>query len=1298
MKKILGLDLGVSSIGWALVNEASESGEVSSIEKIGVRVNPITVDEKQNFEKGKAITTCADRTLKRSMRRNNQRYKLRREHLKELLVEGGLISDDTVLAEDGKNTTFETIEYRARAASEKITLDMFARVLLNINKKRGYKSSRKVKSTEEDGALVDAMEVTKLIKESGQTPGQYCFELLKSGQKTLPTFYKSDLQDEFSRIWDFQKQFYPDQLTDVLKEALQGKNRTQTWAICKDPFNIEGIKREGNSKNRTFENYQWRSHAVTEQLGLEELAIVFQEINGKISASSGYLSDISDRSKTIFFNGQTIGQYQWEIIRNNYHAGITNLVFYRQDYIAEFEKIWNTQAAFYPTILTPELKKAVKDEIFYQRPLKSQKGKISLCELTTKEFGPRVCPKSSPIFQDFRIWQRLNDLQVTNAECSFALTLDEKNSLYKELSFKEKLSKKDILTILYGKNAKYYDLNFKELIGNKTNVSILVAIQRTLEEYGQDDINFAKRRSDDIEDILTVFKSDIGIPFSFFTTDYTKAGQEFDKQPIMELWHLLYSYQGDNSKTGNDSLIEKLKIKFGFSHLAATFLASATFEEDYSNLSSRAMKKILPFMMEGKGYAEACEEAGFNHSKHSLTSEQLDSKPLLDRMEEIKKDSLRNPVVEKILNQMVNVVNAVIEEYGQLDEVRIEMARSLKNNAERRANDLKRQSESERYNDQCRQEILSQKHIFGLDYVSHNDLVRYRLYKELESNGFKTLYSNTYISPQDLFTNRFDIEHIIPQSRLFDDSYSNKTLETRDVNREKSNDTAYDYMVKTYSEDEVKEYVAKVRKLCDDKVISKAKRDNLLRTANEIPEEFLNRDLVASQYIARKAKEMLETIVRRVVPTTGSITDQLREDWGLINIMREITWDKYSAAGLTYYETNKDGQKIPKIKEWSKRIDHRHHAMDALTIAFTKESIIQYLNNLNARSDRSSVIYAIEQKELERDSHNHLRFREPVPNFRAEARRQLEDVLVSIKSKNKVTTKNTNVTKTKDGDKRKVQETPRHQLHNETVYGERHLIVKDKKGNPKVETIYTIRKAVDKDLKIDKVMDPVIQRILRKRLERFGGDAPKAFTNLDKDPIWLNEAAGIAIKTVRIKGPTEVVPLHTKNNHRGQKVVVNGENVPTDFVQTSGNHHIAIYEDENGKWHEMVVSYFEATDRKNNHLPIIDKDYNKDYGWKFLFSMKQNEYFIFPDAQTGFDPSEIDLLDPENLPEISKHLFRVQKLSTKNYMFRHHLETSVEDTKELRDVTWINIRAISNLKGIIKVRLNHLGKIVHIGE
>src|SRR5690554_1038677 len=107
MKNILGLDLGTTSIGWAHVIEG-ETPEASEIKQIGVRVIPLTVDEQTDFEKGRPLTTNANRTLKRGARRNLDRYKLRRNNLIELLIKAGLISETTVLTEEGKGTTHET--------------------------------------------------------------------------------------------------------------------------------------------------------------------------------------------------------------------------------------------------------------------------------------------------------------------------------------------------------------------------------------------------------------------------------------------------------------------------------------------------------------------------------------------------------------------------------------------------------------------------------------------------------------------------------------------------------------------------------------------------------------------------------------------------------------------------------------------------------------------------------------------------------------------------------------------------------------------------------------------------------------------------------------------------------------------------------------------------------------------------------------------------------------------------------------------------------------------------------------
>ena len=223
MKRILGLDLGTNSIGWALVNEAEAINEKSSIVKLGVRVNPLTVDEQANFDAGKSIPTNAGRTLKRSMRRNLQRYKLRRDYLIQCLKEYGWITPDTPLYECGNRTTFETYRLRARAVTEEISLEELGRVLLMINKKRGYKSCRKAKSPDE-GQLIDGMTIAMELYHNGITPGEYVYSLLSKGKKYIPAFYRSDLLNEFDIIWDYQCIYYPDILTPQFKELVRGKS------------------------------------------------------------------------------------------------------------------------------------------------------------------------------------------------------------------------------------------------------------------------------------------------------------------------------------------------------------------------------------------------------------------------------------------------------------------------------------------------------------------------------------------------------------------------------------------------------------------------------------------------------------------------------------------------------------------------------------------------------------------------------------------------------------------------------------------------------------------------------------------------------------------------------------------------------------------------------------------------------------------------------------------------------------------------------------------------------------------
>lgn len=1442
MKKILGLDLGTNSIGWAVVNEAEKADEQSSIVKLGVRTisydNFVSTetgkeskDPVKDFSGGKGISCNAGRTMKRSARRNLQRYKLRREHLIEILKANGFISDDTILSETGNRSTFETYRLRAKVASDGISLEEFARVLLMINKKRGYKSSRKAKNTEE-GQLIDGMEIAKRLYDEDLTPGQLSLELLKSGKKDLPDFYRSDLQAEFDKVWCTQEQFYPELLTAELKESLLGLVAKSTKTICEKKFQVEGIRTTKNQEQK-IQTYTYRVKSISDRIGLDELALVLSEINGQLNNASGYLGDISDRSKELYFNHQTVGQYQMAQLDKNPNYSLKNQVFYRQDYLNEFERIWETQAKFHKE-LTPELKKEIRDVvIFYQRPLKSQKGLISFCEFESRQIevevdgkkklktiGCRVCPKSSPLFQEFKIWQRLNDVEVSGMivpnqqhEKDFSygkrrLQQEEKEMLFAELNYKEKLSKSEVLKLLFPKQ-KDVDMNFKDLDGNHTQAELFKAYQTIAERSGHDVGDLSKKSAKEMFKCISEIFATIGINTEILSFNSDLEGKEFEQQPMFRLWHLLYSFEGDKSAIGNEKLIGKLRDTFGFEKEYAAILANVVFKEagDYGSLSTKAIRKIMPHLKDGNDYSVACEYAGYRHSMQSLTKEEIQNKVLKDKLELLPRNSLRNPVVEKILNQMINVVNSIVDEYGKPDEIRIELARELKKSAKEREELSKSINETTRLHEDLVQKLQKE---FGLSHVSRNDIIRYKLYIELESNGYKTLYTNTYIPREKLFSKEFDIEHIIPQAKLFDDSFSNKTLEARQANLDKSNTTAFDFVATKYGDDFANgEYKMRIDKLLADKVINKTKHDKLLMKEADIPSGFINRDLRDSQYIAKKAREILEELVRFVVPTTGTITDRLRDDWQLVDVMQELNWNKYDQLGMTEIIEGRDGQRIRRIKDWTKRNDHRHHAMDALTIAFTKRSFIQYLNNLNARvqkgvddwidldmveiadlskEDKTKAVYAIEKKELYRDNHGRLRFNPPMPlnEFRVEAKRQLENTLISIKAKNKVVTRNINISKKKSGANKKVQLTPRGQLHLETIYGSsKRYETKEEKVNASFdvekiktvaskryreallsrlnqfggdakkaftgkntldknpiwlnalhtdkvpekvktvsfETIYTIRKEVSPDLKLDKVVDAHIRQILQARLDEFSGDAKKAFSNLTENPIWLNKEKGIAIKRVTITGISNGEPLHDKRDKDGNLILDNdGKKQPVDYVNTGNNHHVAIYRkpkldkndqpvlDDNGdivyELDEKIVSFYEATSRAMQHLPIIDKTYNHAKGWQFLFTMKQNEYFVFPrydaDGNMTFNPLEHDeawFKNPENYAEISPNLFRVQKFSYKNYVFRHHLETTIDmSSYNLRGITWTDFRSSKGLENIVKVRVNHIGQIVSVGE
>lgn len=1048
--------------------------------------------------------------------------------------------------------------------------------------------------------------------------------------------------------------------------------------------------------------WELRARAAEEEISLKELALVLLHINKKRGFKSNrkgstedsdtaFKQAIKESDRAVLELGYTIGQWVWEQINERESVGekvFTNITFSRSVHYQEFEKIWEVQSWFHDD-LNDSIKREVGDfTIFHQRPLKSQKGKLSNCLFYPNR---KVIAESHPLFQLFRAWHDVNNLEITLAVDRSKVLLSEeedldlRRALVLALQNSERQTDKQLSKVvakeLGGKQSDYM-LNLEKISGCSTRHNIL----KVLKKHSQ---NTA----------------------AFETFDPFMAGDNFDKQPLLQLWHALYSIDDP------EFLKATLKKNFGFEgDELLNDLMSVKISERYSSLSAKAIKELLAYMQEGSRYDKAAEKAGLRHSDYE-TKEEKEQRELKATLEMIPKGQLRNPVVEKILNQVVQVVNAIIEnpEQGRPDEIHVEMGRELTATSKQRSNMksaiAKTTRETERIKD-----ILTNE--FGIKRPSRNDVLKYRLGEECQ---WISLYTGNAISKEAVFiTGEFDIEHIIPKSRLFDDSYGNKTLCESEVNREKGNMTAFDYMA-SKGEAALEQYIDRVKSLSifgGAKLISRSKEQKLMMKREEIPSDFISRQMNDSRYIARVATSMMKQISKDVITTSGALTSYLRNEWGLEDILRELNFHKYEAIGQTEEITLKSGKKIKRIVDWSKRDDHRHHAMDALVVALSTRAMVQKANNLNSYMGDYGDFNAT-LKEGAR------KFECPVPNIREKAKQALAETLVSIKPGKRLATNSRNIVKQRGGKSHvTTQVIPRGPLHKETVYGKNRryvekplplakisdaeLIVDENArmlfkeqlakygGDPKkafssavlkktpfkvqgkevseltcFEEYFTVRVAVNEGLKVEKVVDDRIREKLQERLMEFGGSPKKAFVDLDANPIWFDEDRKIPIKKVRIRtSGNDLLALRTSEETA----------LPKDYVETRNNHHIAVYRQPDGKLTSRLVTFIEAVNRKQQGVEVIQKQLPD--GSEYVQHYMMNEYFVFADEM------------PDDPVELSEKLYRVQKLSSTgdgkvNISFRHQLETGIERSEKF---ALQHIQSISKLPWI-KVKISHDGKV-----
>ncbi|MGL5957682.1 MAG: type II CRISPR RNA-guided endonuclease Cas9, partial [Phocaeicola sp.] len=1276
MNKILGLDLGTNSIGWAIVNRNSNN-QIEGIESLGSRIIPMDAAILGEFERGNSKSQTADRTKFRGTRHLRERHLLRRERLHRVLTifdalpshytehinRYGKMLDEVKLAWNNNNGTpiflFQesyqemlkefaeyqpalvadnnkvpydwTIYYlRKKALSKSISKQELAWILLHFNQKRGYYQLRGEEEEENSSKQVAfyALKVTA-VEDSGDKKGKETWYnvQLENGwiyrrTSSIPLDWVGKTK-EFIVTTELEADGTP-------KKDKEGNIRRSFRAPKEDDWNL--------LKKKTEYDIEHSNKSVGTYIYDTLLQFPNQKIRGCLIRTierKYYKAEL-----------KTILEKQKE-----FHPELTDKLLYTRC----IEELYPNNDAHINNISNRDFTYLfLEDIIFYQRPLKSKKSLISDCPYEshhyvdkttneTKEAAVKCAAKSHPLFQEFRLWQFIANLRIYQREKfvdnklqldvdvtkEFLPNSEEYVKLYKWLNNRKEI-KQDVLLNSYfnikrpkGKGSLYpYRWNYVE--GEKSYPC------------------------NETRGLMLHYFEKAKIAVDLLTKEVEYA-----------LWHILYSVDDKNElKKALETFALKNNLPSSFVEL---FSKCAPFKKEYASYSLKAIKKLLPLMRMGEYWnAESIDKTTKDRIEKIIWGEyddkiklrvrekaihlkQLDdfqSLPLwlacyvvYDRHSEakdvtkwespgdidaylsnFKQHSLRNPIVEQIVTETLRTVRDIWKEVGNIDEIHLELGRDMKNPADKRAKITQQVSENENANlrikallteflnpelgienvrpySPSQQEILRIYEEYALQSTerydtrlgcfvndpeipedvalilkkfnesdsakrpSKSEIIRYKLWLE---QRYRSPYTGELIPLSKLFTPAYEIEHIIPQSRYFDDSLSNKVICESEVNKLKDKLLGYEFIknnpgrkvelshgrvVELFSVDAYERFVN------ESYARNRSKMKKLLM--DEIPDGFIERQLNDSRYISKFIKGLLSNIVREkdengnyeeeaisknLITCTGGITDRLKRDWGMNDAWNRIVMPRFirlnELTGATHFTTlNREGHLIPAMplelqKGFNKkRIDHRHHAMDAIVIACTTRDHVNLLNNEAAKSCnkenwrqlsrklRRFEKVAIDKMEngvaIKKEIEVGKEFIKPWTNFVEDAFQALNRIIVSFKQNQRVINKTTNYYQTyKDGKKCIVRQSSgdswaiRKSMHKDTVFGEINL--RRIKAVSLNEAIKNPKAIVDKDLK-KRIIELIALTYDAKRIKKYFEENKDTWQdiNLSKIEIYI---------------------------------------------------------------------------------------------------------------------------------------------------------------------------------------------------
>lgn len=1387
MKKILGLDLGTNSIGWALVEQDFENKD-GNILGIGSRIIPMTQDVLGEFGRGNSISQTAERTGYRSVRRLRERHLLRRERLHRVLNILGFLPEhyacqidfdkrvgklkkesepklayrnnefhfknsfnemledfrkhqaDFLINKDGEDCLVPydwTIYYlRKKALTQKIEKEELAWIILNFNQKRGYYQLRGEEEEETPNKLIEfhSLKIIDVIPDQEvNKKGETWYSLHLENGWVYRRSSKIPLNDWKDKVRDFIV------TTDINEDGTakldkEGQVKRSFRAPNADDWTLLKKKTEqeiDNSKKTV-------GYFIYENLLLDPK----QKIKGKLVRTierKFYKTELEQILKK----------------QSEFHSELKS-----EELLAECAReLYKNNKNHQQTIIAKDFVHLfLNDIIFYQRPLKSQKNLISNCTLESRKskdgvaFPIKVIAKSNPCFQEFRLLQWLQNLAIYTKE-------DDKNVTQDFLDSHEKWE--DLLQWLKSKKEIKQEALLKYLLEQKDFKS--KALTAEIAKYRW---NYVQDKDYPAYETRALIQSRLD-KVSGISTDFLNNEIEY------QLWHLIYSV---TDKIEYEKALAKFANKYNLdkTSFVESFKKIPPFKSEYGSYSERAIKKLLPLMRLGSEWnyeqiddhskarinkiltgeydeniknrvREFIEKRNITNEKqfknlplwlaqyivYNRHSESADIRKwqsvedLSQFLNDFKQHSLRNPIVEQVITETLRVVKDVWMKYGMgakdfFSEIHIELGREMKNTAEERKRLTNIVTENENTNlrikallaelakdstvidvrpyspmqqdilkiyeegvlnmfteQELKTELLPESttsvyQVSSIAQPSSADLKRYKLWLE---QRYKSPYTGQIIPLNKLFTHEYEIEHIIPQSRYFDDSLSNKVICEAAVNKLKDNQIGLAFIKKHHGEvvqlgngktvkifevadyeEFVKQHYAKNR----------TKRNKLLM--EEIPEQMIERQLNDTRYISKYISQILSNIVRddqpestddginskNVLPGNGKITSKLKQDWGLNDVWNDLILPRFLRMNeLTqttdYTAQNTNGKLIPTVpleqsKGFSKkRIDHRHHAMDALVIACATRDHINLLNNESAKSNtkRFDLQHKLRKQEtfinqVGKEQKVFKEFLKPWKTFTEDSRNALENTVVSFKQNTRIINKATNYYesyKDENGNLRldangnpkkgfNVQKgtnwAVRKALHKETVSGKIHLD-RIKVGKDKILT--ATRKPLDTSFNektIFSITDTGIQKILLNYLKFKNNDSEIAFSpegidEMNKNIVQFNEGKmHQPILKVRVFEQGSKFPLgETGNKIKKYVEAAKGTNL-----------FFAIYQDEAGKRFYETIPLNVVIERQKQGLSSVPETNEK--GYSLLMTLSPNDLVYVPKVGEEFDIDKID--------------------------------------------------------------------------